>query len=82
MDRFCPTLPGSFAPMKSRVTLEPELEEFAGEWGPLHCLEVAEKWVRWGRQLRMKARITLRDRSWPTPKPALRNVPPRKLVLN
>lgn len=66
----------------SRVRLEPELEEFAGNWGPLHCLEVADRWERWVRQLRMKARIILKDRSGPKPKASLRSVPPRKLAWN
>ena len=65
-----------------RVRLEPELEEIAAEWGPVHSLEVAAKWSRWAHQLRIKARIILRDRSWPKPKPSLRRVAPRKAVLN
>lgn len=68
--------------MKKRVKLEPELEEFAGDWGPLHCLEVAAVWERWAKQLRMKATIRLRDQSWPKPKPALRRVSHRRLLLN
>jgi hypothetical protein len=68
--------------MKNRVGLEPELEEIAGEWGPLYRLEMADKMERWIRQLRISARITLRDRFWRTPRPVLKRLPLRKARLN
>lgn len=67
---------------RPRVTLEPELEAMAASWGPIHRLEMADKMERWIRQLRVSARITLRDRSRKIPKPSLKVVPHRKLVLN
>lgn len=67
---------------RRKVLLEPELEEIAAPWGPLHRLEVAAKFERWARQLRISARITLRDRSLPKPKPVLRRIAPRKAALN
>jgi len=76
------TLPGSSRMNGTRVVLEPELQEVAAEWGPLHRLEVAAKFERWARQLRVSARITLRDRSLPKRKPVLRRLAPRKAVLN
>jgi hypothetical protein len=68
--------------MKTRVTLEPELEQIAALWGPLHRLEMAAKLERWARQLRVSARITLRDRARTSPKPVLRPLPARKAALN
>jgi hypothetical protein len=83
MDSQCPTLSVRLTRMKSkRITLEAELEAMAGEWGPLRCLETAAKMERWARQLRLKARITLRDRFWGKPQPSLITLPRRKAVLN
>ena len=67
---------------KSRVRLEPELEEMAADWGPLHRIEMAAKFKRWSRQLRISAAITLKDRSWPKPTPAMPRVAHRLAALN
>ena len=68
--------------MKKRVKLEPELEEIAAFWGPVHDLAMAAKFERWVRQLRMRAKITLSDRNRSKRKPELRFVAPRKAALN
>ncbi len=31
---------------------DPELNEIAGAWGPMHRLDIAEKWEQWIKQLR------------------------------
>jgi hypothetical protein len=67
---------------KNRVRLEPELERMAAQWGPLYRLEMADKMERWIRQLRVSARITLKDRFWKKPKSVLKPLPRRKLLLN
>jgi hypothetical protein len=43
--------------------LEPQLEEDAGQWGPMHSLEIAGTWERWGKQLRLKSRLLLESKS-------------------
>lgn len=68
--------------MCERVKLEPELEQMAADWGPIYRLEVADKMERWVRQLRVSARITLKDRFWKKPKSVLKRVPLRKALLN
>ena len=68
--------------MKTRVTLEPELQEIAALWPPAQRLEAAEKMHRWARQLKISALIMLKDSR---PKPRRRGVPvlpPRKALLN
>jgi hypothetical protein len=69
--------------MKSypRVTLEPELELEAGWFTPSQRLELARKFERWARQLRVSAFILGRDAE-PKRPVALKVLPRRKLVLN
>ena len=68
--KFCP------------VTLEPELEEIAALWGVNKRFEMAKKFRRWGRQLRISGFIMLHA-SHPGPKrPALQSVGPRKAARN
>jgi hypothetical protein len=68
--------------LKIRVRLEPELEAIAKEWGPVHSLEVAATWERWAHQLRIRAKIILKDRFWQKPKPVFRRVGLRRARLN
>ena len=64
------------------VTLEPELEEVAALWGPVKRFEMARKFGRWQRQLRISAFIMLHA-SHPGPKrPSLPAVGPRKAAQN
>jgi hypothetical protein len=71
------------AAMKSnpRVTLEPELECEVGLFTPAQRLELARKFERWARQLRVSAFILRRDAE-PKRPVALRALPLRKLALN
>lgn len=46
---------------KKRVVLEPELEEMAGDWGPIKRLDMAVVFERWARQLKVSALIMVRD---------------------
>lgn len=64
-----------------RVKLEPELEEIAGFWSASKRLEMARKFRRWARQLRVSGLILLRD-AHPTSRPSLPFVGPRKARLN
>lgn len=68
-------------PKKRRVALEPELEQIAGCWPPAKRFEMARKFHRWARQLRISGFILFHD-SHPASKPALRFVGPRKARLN
>jgi len=64
------------------VTLEPELEEIAAYWGPNKRFEMARKFMRWGRQLRVSGFIMIHA-SHPGPKrPSLQFVGPRKAARN
>jgi hypothetical protein len=63
------------------VTLEPELEEEASLMTPAQRLALARKFERWARQLRVSAFILDRVYS-PKPRPSLRALTRRKLVLN
>lgn len=69
--------------MKScpRVTLEPELEGEVGLFTPPQRIELARKFERWARQLRVSAFILGRDAA-PKRPVALRALPRRKLALN
>ena len=64
-----------------RVKLEPELEAIAAFWPAAKRLEMARKFRRWARQLRVSGLILFSD-SHPTSQPALRYVGPRKARLN
>lgn len=67
--------------LKCRVALEPELEEIAAFWPAAKRFEMARKFGRWARQLRVSAFILFHD-SHQTAKPSLRYVGPRKARLN
>ena len=64
-----------------RVRLEPELEEIAAFWSASKRLEMARKFKRWARQLRVSGVILFRD-SHQVSRPALPFVGPRKARLN
>jgi len=64
-----------------RVALEPELEEIAAFWSAAKRFEMARKFRRWARQLRVSAFILFHD-SHPASPPSLRFVAPRKARLN
>jgi hypothetical protein len=72
------TKPG---PGKRRVALEPELEEIACLWPPAKRFEMARKFRRWARQLRISGLILFHD-SHPGERPALRFISLRKSRLN
>ena len=66
---------------KSRVRLEPELEEDAALLTPPERRAMARKLERWARQLRLSATIMeIDDR--PKPPPSLKPLPLRRLMLN
>lgn len=69
------------ARMKTRVTLEPELEEEAALLTPTQRILLAKKLERWARQLRVSAFIMRRDAA-PKPRPYLKALSRRKLALN
>ena len=66
---------------RSRVTLEPELEEVVALYTPGQRMELAQKFERWARQLRVSAFI-LRRAVTPTGRAVLRVLPRRRLALN
>ena len=43
------------SPSKKPVVLEPELAKIAGDFNPQQCLESADTFERWAKQLRLKA---------------------------
>ena len=63
------------------VTLEPELEEAAALLNPYQRRELARKLDRWSHQLRVSAAVLLSNNS-PKPRPSLRALGRRRLVLN
>ena len=76
------------SPMKNekcqpRVTLEPELEEIAGDWPAAKRFEMARKFARWAQQLKISAKIMTADaQGGRHQRPDLRYVAPRKACLN
>ena len=70
--------------MKSRprVTLEPELEEEVSLYTWQRRLELARKFERWAKQLRVSAFILRRASSRSTPRPSLKVVSRKRLLLN
>ena len=65
------------------VTLEPELEEIAALWPALKRLEMARKFLRWHRQLKVSGKIMLKSVPGPTcPRRALQFAGPRSKALN
>jgi hypothetical protein len=67
--------------IKRAITLEPALEELAGNLTPHQRVMLAKKFFRWSKQLYVSVRI-LRRAAEPPPRPALRPVPRRRLGLN
>ena len=67
----------------ARVKLEPELEEIAAMWPAAKRFEMARKFGRWSRQLRVSAKIMSADaRGGNIRRRALKYVSPRKAALN
>ena len=66
---------------KIRVRLEPGLEEEVSLLTPAQRVALARKFQRWARQLRVSARIILRD-ELPQPRPSLKPLPRRRLSWN
>jgi hypothetical protein len=64
-----------------RVALEPELEEIAAFWPAAKRFEMARKFRRWARQLRVSGFILFHD-SHPASRPSLPFVGLRKARLN
>jgi hypothetical protein len=67
--------------IKRAITLEPALEELAGNLTPHQRVMLAKKFFRWSKQLYVSAHI-LRRHAAPPPRPGLRPVPRRRLALN
>ena len=61
--------------------MEPELEREVALYTPAQRLELARKFERWARELRVSAFI-LRREAEPKGRAVLRALPPWKLVLN
>jgi hypothetical protein len=68
-------------PKRPRVALEPELEEIAAFWPAAKRFEMARKFGRWARQLKVSGFILFHDSHPPSP-PSLRFVGFRKARLN
>jgi hypothetical protein len=64
-----------------RVQLEPELEAIAAFWSASKRFEMARKFRRWARQLRVSGFILFQD-SHPISRPVMRFVALRKAGLN
>jgi hypothetical protein len=74
--------PGARKPKRRpRVALEPELEEVAAMWSAAKRFEMARKFLRWSRQLRISAFILFHDSHRPAP-PSLPYLGLRKARLN
>jgi hypothetical protein len=69
------------AKKRPRVALEPELEQIAAFWPAAKRFEMARKFRRWSRQLRISGLILFQD-AHPTSRPAWRFVGLRKARLN
>ena len=66
---------------KSRVILEPTLESKVFCWPAWQRRELARKFERWARQLRVSAKMLDLDAA-PKPPPRLKSLPPRRQRLN
>jgi len=66
---------------RPRVRLEPELEREVALFNPAQRVELARKFERWARQLRVSAFI-LRRAAEPRRPAVLKVLPLRKLALN
>jgi len=73
--------PKTWTRKSCRVSLEPELEEIAAFWPAAKRFEMARKFRRWARQLRVSGFILFHD-SHPASRPSLRFVALRKARLN
>ena len=76
-----PPSPNPGPAKRIRVALEPELEEIAAFWPPAKRFEMARKFGRWARQLKVSGFILFQD-AHPTGRPALQYVALRKARLN
>jgi hypothetical protein len=66
----------------TKVTLEPELQAIAAIWPAAKRFEVAHKLGRWSHQLKVSARIMIKNAS-PSPRPrVLPRIARRKARLN
>ena len=74
-------LPARKARPRPRVELEPELEEIAALWPAAKRFEMARKFRRWARQLRVSGFILFHDSHQPAPR-ALPFLALRKVRLN
>jgi hypothetical protein len=66
---------------RPRVELEPELEEIAALWPAAKRFEMARKFRRWARQLRVSGFILFHDSHRPAPR-ELPRLALRKVRLN
>lgn len=85
MDNVRPTLRGILTCVMDRrqlVTLEPELQEEVGLYTVSQRLELARKFARWARQLRVSAVILRRQQNQLKACASLKALPRRKLRLN
>ena len=64
------------------VTLEPELEEMAALWPAAKRFEMAQKFRRWARQLKVSGLIMTRAASHGNPPASMPRVALRKAALN
>ena len=69
-NRYCP------------VKLEQELEEIAAMWPAAKRFEMARKFRRWARQLKVSAFIMIRASHPELRPPSMPRVAPRKAALN
>ena len=69
------------AKRRPRVALEPELETIAAGWPAAKRFEMARKFKRWSRQLRVTGFILFHE-SHPISQPKLQSVGIRKARLN
>jgi len=76
-----PASPARKVRKRPRVELEPELEEIAALWPAAKRFEMARKFRRWARQLRVSGFILFHDSHQPAP-PALPFLALRKVRLN
>jgi hypothetical protein len=67
--------------MRKRIVLEPELEEIAKDLNASQRRALAGKLERWANELRVSAVILDRDAE-PRPRPSLKRLSSRRLLLN
>lgn len=64
------------------VVLEPVLEQIAGDFSAAQCVRLAKVYRRWARQLSVKAKVLRAHSVSSKPRPEVRPLHPRRLVLN